>query len=45
MGCVCGMDESNGSTPRAALIVTKEKKAEIVKNDKVSISGVSFIVG
>jgi hypothetical protein len=44
MGCIGGIDDSNGSTPRAALIVMEEINTDTAKNAKVSISGVSFIV-
>jgi hypothetical protein len=44
MGCISGIDDSNGSTPKAAHIVTDEINTEIAKNAKVSISGDSFIV-
>jgi hypothetical protein len=45
MGCIGGADDSNGSTPRAAVTVITEIKEPIRKKARVSVSGVSFIVG
>jgi hypothetical protein len=44
IGCISGIDDSKGSTPRAAETVITEMKEPIRKKAKVSISGVSFIV-
>jgi len=44
MGCVSGIDDSNGSTPRAAETVITEIKEPIRKKARVSVSGDSFIV-
>jgi hypothetical protein len=38
MGCISGADASNGSTPKAALIVTDEINTETAKKAKVSNS-------
>ena len=38
MGCIGGMDDSNGSTPRAAETVITEIKTETVKKARVSVS-------
>ena len=45
MGCISGADASKGSTPRAAETVITEMKEPIRKKARVSVSGVSFIVG
>ena len=44
MGCIGGTDDSNGSTPRAAVTVITEIKEPIRKKAKVSVSGDSFMV-
>ena len=44
MGCRGGIDDSNGSTPRAAETVITEIKEPTRKNARVSVSGDSFIV-
>jgi hypothetical protein len=44
MGCIGGTDDSNGSTPRAAVTVITEMNEPIRKKAKVSVSGESFIV-
>jgi hypothetical protein len=38
MGCIGGIDDSKGSTPRAALTVITEMKTETVKKASVSVS-------
>ena len=43
MGWLSGTDDSNGSTPKAALIVITDMKQPIRKKARVSVSGVSFI--
>ena len=45
MGCIGGTDDSNGSTPRAAVTVITDMNEPITKKAKVSVSGDSFIVG
>ena len=45
MGCIGGIDDSNGSTPRAAETVITDMKEPIRKKAKVSVSGDSFMVG
>ena len=44
IGCIGGIDDSKGSTPRAAVTVITEIKEPIRKKAKVSVSGDSFIV-
>jgi hypothetical protein len=44
MGCIGGIVDSNGSTPRAEVIVITEIKEPIRKKARDSASGDSFIV-
>jgi hypothetical protein len=44
MGCISGIDDSNGSTPRAAETVITDMNEPIRKKARVSVSGDSFIV-
>jgi hypothetical protein len=43
MGCIGGIDDSKGSTPRAEVTVITEINEPIRKKARVSVSGVSFI--
>jgi hypothetical protein len=44
MGCISGIDDSNGSTPRAEVTVITEMNVPIRKKASDSASGDSFIV-
>jgi hypothetical protein len=44
MGCIGGIDDSNGSTPRAEVTVITDMNVPIRKKARDSASGDSFIV-